>query len=80
MARARFIEDLIIEQSRKGITQYVILGAGLDTFAQRRPDIASQLQIFEIDQPDTQTWKQQRLNGANGTIWTFENKLRPGQR
>ncbi len=61
VARARFIEDLIIEQSKKGISQYVILGAGLDTFAQRRPDIASKLQIFEIDQPDTQTWKQHRL-------------------
>lgn len=61
VARARFIEDLIIEQSKCGINQYVILGAGLDTFAQRRQDIASTLQIFEIDQPDTQTWKQQRL-------------------
>ena len=61
VARARFIEDLIIEQSKHGISQYVILGAGLDTFAQRRPDIASKLQIYEIDQPDTLTWKQQRL-------------------
>lgn len=61
VARARFIEDLVIEQSRNGIHQYVILGAGLDTFAQRRPPIASQVQIYEIDQPDTQTWKQQRL-------------------
>jgi len=61
VARARFIEDLIIEQSEQGITQYVILGAGLDTFAQRRADIASTLQVYEIDQPDTQTWKQQRL-------------------
>ena len=61
VARARFIEDLIIEQSKHGISQYVILGAGLDTFAQRRPDIASKLQIYEIDQPDTLTWKQQRF-------------------
>src|SRR6185295_14338066 len=61
VARARFIEDLAIEQSEHGINQYVILGAGLDTFAQRRPEIASQLQIFEIDQPDTQAWKKQRL-------------------
>ena len=38
IARSRFIEDLIIEQSQHGLTQYVILGAGLDTFAQRRPD------------------------------------------
>lgn len=61
VARARFIEDLVIAQSRLGISQYIILGAGLDTFAQRRPDVAASLQIFEIDQPDTQTWKQQRL-------------------
>jgi methyltransferase (TIGR00027 family) len=61
VARARFIEDLIIEQSQQGIGQYVILGAGLDTFAQRNPHIASKLQVYEIDQPDTQTWKQQRL-------------------
>jgi methyltransferase (TIGR00027 family) len=60
-ARARFVEDLVIEQSKKGINQYVILGAGLDTFAQRRPEIAGKLQIFEIDRSDTQTWKQQRL-------------------
>lgn len=62
LARARFIEDLIIEESKHGVNQYVILGSGLDTFAQRRPDIGSQLNIYEIDQPDTQTWKQQRLN------------------
>jgi len=61
IARARFIEDLIIEQSKKGIAQYVILGAGLDTFAQRRPDVASKLQVYEIDQPDTSAWKHQRL-------------------
>ncbi|MDQ0109838.1 methyltransferase (TIGR00027 family) [Chitinophaga terrae (ex Kim and Jung 2007)] len=62
VARARFIEDLIIAEQERSITQYVILGAGLDTFAQRRPDIAARLQVYEIDQPDTQTWKQQRLN------------------
>lgn len=61
IARARFIEDLVIEQSKLGISQYVLLGAGLDTFAQRRPDIASRLQIFEIDQYDTLAWKEQRL-------------------
>ena len=61
VARARFIEDLVIEESKQAISQYVILGAGLDTFAQRRPDVASKLQVYEIDQPGTQTWKQQRL-------------------
>jgi len=61
VARARFIEDLIIEQAGKGVSQYVILGAGLDTFAQRRPEIASKLTIFEIDEPNTHIWKKQRL-------------------
>ncbi len=59
--RARFIEDLVEEEVKKGITQYVILGAGLDTFAQRKPDLASRMQIFEVDQPGPQAWKQKRL-------------------
>ena len=61
LARARFIEDLVVEQVGHGVSQYVILGAGLDTFAQRRPEIASGLQVFEVDQPGPQTWKGQRL-------------------
>ncbi|MBS1653863.1 MAG: class I SAM-dependent methyltransferase, partial [Bacteroidetes bacterium] len=62
VARSRFIEDLVIEQGKKGIGQYVILGAGLDSFAQRQQSIASRLQVYEIDQTATQLWKQQRLN------------------
>jgi methyltransferase (TIGR00027 family) len=61
LARARFIEDLIAEQVAKGVAQYVILGAGLDTFAQRSPELASRLTIFEVDQPGPQAWKRQRL-------------------
>jgi methyltransferase (TIGR00027 family) len=61
VARARFIEDLVVEQAGLGVTQYVILGAGLDSFAQRRPEIASRLEVFEIDQPAPQAWKRQRL-------------------
>jgi len=61
LARARFVEDLVIDQAGRGVGQYVILGAGLDTFAQRRPQLASRLQIFEIDQPGPQAWKRQRL-------------------
>lgn len=61
VARARFIEDLVVEQSKAGVAQYVILGSGLDTFAQRRPGIASDIKIYEIDQPDTLAWKAQRL-------------------
>ncbi|WP_063731499.1 class I SAM-dependent methyltransferase [Streptomyces sp. RTd22] len=61
VARARYIEDLITEQAGRGVAQYVILGAGLDTFAQRRPEIASRLRIFEVDQPGPQAWKRRRL-------------------
>jgi len=61
VARARFIEDLVVEQAGRGLDQYVILGAGLDSFAQRRPEIASRLRVFEIDQPGPQAWKRQRL-------------------
>jgi methyltransferase (TIGR00027 family) len=61
VARARFIEDLVVEQAGRGICQYVILGAGLDTFAQRRPEIASRLRVFEVDRPGPQAWKRQRL-------------------
>jgi methyltransferase (TIGR00027 family) len=61
VARARFIEDLVVKQAGHGVGQYVILGAGLDTFAQRRPEIASHLLVFEVDQPGPQAWKRQRL-------------------
>ena len=61
VARARFIEDLVVEQAGHGLGQYVILGAGLDTFAQRRPEIASRLLVFEVDPSGPQAWKRQRL-------------------
>jgi len=61
LARARFIEDLVAEHAARGVGQYVILGAGLDTFAQRRPEIASRLTVFEVDRPGPQAWKRQRL-------------------
>ena len=61
VARARFVEDLVLEQAAQGVAQYVILGAGLDSFAQRRPDIASRMRVFEVDQPAPQEWKRRRL-------------------
>jgi methyltransferase (TIGR00027 family) len=61
VARARFIEDLVEQQVALGVDQYLILGAGLDTFAQRRPELASRLGVFEIDQPGPQAWKRRRL-------------------
>jgi methyltransferase (TIGR00027 family) len=61
VARARFIEDLVSERAAAGVTQFVILGAGLDTFAERRPELAARLRVFEVDQPGTQAWKRRRL-------------------
>jgi methyltransferase (TIGR00027 family) len=58
VARTRFVEDLLVDES---VGQYVLLGAGLDTFAQRHPELAERVRVFEIDQPGPQTWKRQRL-------------------
>ncbi|MDT5070296.1 MAG: hypothetical protein QOK02_6451 [Mycobacterium sp.] len=62
VARARYIEDLVADQADHGVGQYVLLGAGLDTFAQRRPEIASKIAVFEVDQPGPQAWKRKRLD------------------
>jgi methyltransferase (TIGR00027 family) len=59
VARARYLDDLVTEKAAAGIGQYVILGAGLDTFAQRRREVA--VRVFEVDQPGTQEWKRRRL-------------------
>jgi methyltransferase (TIGR00027 family) len=61
VARGRFIEDLVAERAARGVGQYVLLGAGLDTFAQRRPELASRLVVFELDRPGPQAWKRERL-------------------
>lgn len=61
VARSRFIEDLVTEQAERGVTQYVILGAGLDTFAQRQPELAARMWVFEVDRPGPQAWKRGRL-------------------
>jgi methyltransferase (TIGR00027 family) len=61
VARARFIEDLVADQAAAGVTQYVSLGAGLDTLAQRRPELGTRLRVFEVDKPGTQAWKRRRL-------------------
>ncbi|MEU3567980.1 class I SAM-dependent methyltransferase [Kitasatospora sp. NPDC036755] len=61
VARARLVEDLVAERFAEGVRQYVILGAGLDTFAQRRPELASGMRVFEVDQAGPQEWKRQRL-------------------
>ena len=64
VARARFIEDLVGAEADVGVGQYVLLGAGLDTFVQRRPEFSQRLRVFEVDQPAPQAWKRQRLVDA----------------
>lgn len=61
VARARLIEDEIDKAIEHGVRQIAILGAGLDSTAQRRTDLASHVEIFEIDAPRTQAWKRERL-------------------
>jgi methyltransferase (TIGR00027 family) len=60
--RARYTEDLVENAVAAGVVrQYVILGAGLDTFAYRRPDLMAQLRVVEVDNPESQAWKRDRL-------------------
>lgn len=63
VARSRYAEDLLAQAVARGLAQYVVLGAGLDTFAYRNP--FPQLRVFEIDHPATQQWKRDLLS-ANG--------------
>ena len=60
-ARSRYAEDQLARSIACGTTQYVVLGAGLDTFAYRNPYAGSGLKVFEVDHPDTQAWKRSRL-------------------
>ena len=59
--RTRFVEDAIAAAIQEGIGQYVILGAGLDSFAYRRPELSRRLKIFEVDRAASQAWKRSRL-------------------
>jgi methyltransferase (TIGR00027 family) len=63
--RARLAEDLVARSVSEGVAQYVILGAGLDSFAYRRGDLLDLLRVFEVDHPANQSWKRRRL-GALG--------------
>ncbi len=58
-ARSRYVEDELARLVARGIDQYVVLGAGLDTFAYRNPYPC--VRVFEVDHPATQAWKRERL-------------------
>jgi len=64
VARSRYAEDALARSIARGATQYVILGAGLDTFAYRNPHAESALRVFEVDYPATQEWKRRNLQEA----------------
>lgn len=65
VVRSRYAEDKLVDARRDGVNRYVILGAGLDTFAQRQP--APTLPVVEIDHPATQLWKQRLLSRSGIT-------------
>ena len=64
--RSRYTEDVVDQQARGGVGQYVILGVRLDTSAFRRPN--RDLRVFEVDHPATQAWKKRRLADLGFTI------------
>jgi methyltransferase (TIGR00027 family) len=61
LSRSRFTEDALERAFQAGVEQYVILGAGFDTFAFRHPDWLERLNVFEVDHPNTQAQKKQRI-------------------
>jgi methyltransferase (TIGR00027 family) len=67
-ARSSYTEDELGVAVRRGVRQYVILGAGLDTFAYRNSYPPDQLRVFEVDHPSTQQWKRSRLEEAGIVI------------
>lgn len=68
LARAAYCEKILLHEIMLGLKQYVILGAGLDTFCFRHPELKTTLEIFEIDYPATQEFKKKRLEKANFKI------------
>ncbi len=64
LSRARYTEDRLAMAVERGVGQYVLIGAGLDTFAFRRPDLRDRIQVFELDHPQSQKVKRERLAAA----------------
>jgi methyltransferase (TIGR00027 family) len=62
VGRSRYAEDMLAHAVARGVTQYVLLGAGLDTFAHRNP--YPELRVFEVDHPATQQWKRELVETA----------------
>jgi len=65
IVRSRYTEDELNEALEHRAMQYVLLGAGLDSFAYRRGDLVDRVRVFEVDHPATQQWKQGRLRALH---------------
>ena len=70
VVRSRYAEDHLGESLARGVSQYLILGAGLDTSAYRSI-AARNIQVFEVDHPNTQEWKMERLRTAEIPVPDF---------
>ncbi|MCU9595890.1 class I SAM-dependent methyltransferase [Caldibacillus thermolactis] len=72
LARAAFCEQVLLNEVNLGLEQYVILGAGYDTFCFRHLELENKLEIFELDHPSTQELKRKRITDAG---WEIPNHL-----
>ena len=68
IASLRYAEDEVERCVDRGIGQYLILGAGFDTFALRRDDLVGDLDVYEVDHPDVQSLKRARVEAARRTV------------
>lgn len=68
LVRSHYTEEAVMAAVARGLTQYVILGAGLDSFAYRRREALGRLRVFEVDHPSTQAWKRARLQALGITL------------
>jgi len=73
LCRAQYTEEILEQAIKEGVQQYVILGAGLDTFAFRRPELLEEIRVFEVDHPLTQSFKRQRITQLG---WEIPKSLR----
>ncbi|MFV8521349.1 class I SAM-dependent methyltransferase [Bacillus albus] len=64
LARAAYCERVLLHEITLGAKQYVILGAGLDTFSFRHRELENEIEIFEVDHPSTQKFKRERIKDA----------------
>jgi methyltransferase (TIGR00027 family) len=73
LCRSRYCEEELMKEIQNGVEQYIILGAGFDTFAFRHPELQQKLKVFEVDHPVTQSMKRQRIQTAK---WKIPENLR----